>query len=652
MATRCKGFTLIAQMARVLGLSGTMFVAGWANPAAAEPPAELDHSHIGVYGTLLDFCDFSVYKFFTPKDDEGAAGYAKALHEAHAQGKANLVLIYTFDRVSMERPIEEYFRDTDRLLDGLRDGLARMRGDDVARRRTRLTPLPKGEGGEATAPPRFAEEVYAICLSEENVTWNNGLEVLNRLYDHVKQRYPGLTVYQWMSYEVPHAKLRADGWIIDPYGYGAQEFRKYLMKYLVEGKPVIACVNASEDVAPWASSEDQVRVCREFNIPVFFFAVDPMHGSPALWRESDDPRLARWRGWVMDVRRQAKQMGTNDLPLSTAEYSPGQAVEVAGDEANGYEYVESFDGLKFIDDATITGFMEMRWDGKNEWLEIVPKAEKIVSASLAYHLWSEFEMHDPEVRIAAQVNRDPLSSLRVEMSKDAVRWVAVGESTTDAGGRTESVYAPADANAFRGRNLWVRITAKGKGKVKEAFVWRLEEVAIRGQCTPPERKEVLLRKWDGSRVTYTDDFQAPRYLHLADVEGGRDMRWGRGAIETLGGADGRTVQAGLRYRFVAEAPMANIKIKMSSFAHRALGSYNEVGVSLDGKEILVKASTKGKEREDGRYDGEEVLDLTGDKRFEGIREFYVHLSMVNSAGVKTNPSNRIQRITVEADLGE
>jgi len=47
-----------------------------------------------------------------------------------------------------------------------------------------------------------------------------------------------------------------------------------------------------------------------------------------------------------------------------------------------------------------------------------------------------------------------------------------------------------------------------------------------------------------------------------------------------------------------------------------------------------------------------VLDLSNDERFQGVKQFYVHLIMVNAAGVKTNPSNRIHAFTVEADLEE
>lgn len=125
--------------------------------------------------------------------------------------------------------------------------------------------------------------VDIVFLSEENIAWNNGLEIQNALYDHVKAEHPDLPVYQWFTpYDTPHAGLRADGWIIAPYRLNAQDFRTYLMKYVATGLPVINCVNASPSVGAFQSSQDQVDICREFNVPMFFYAVDGIEGSPFI----------------------------------------------------------------------------------------------------------------------------------------------------------------------------------------------------------------------------------------------------------------------------------------------------------------------------------------------------------------------------------
>jgi len=171
------------------GMGVAALVALAAMAVAAERPVRkpLGFADIGVYGTLFDFCDFSVYKLrYSAKtpEPERLARYRKLLHETAASGKRNLVGLYTFDRVKHSRPISEYIANTDAVLDAI----------DLA-------------------------DVYAVFLSEENVTWANGLNVLNALYDHIKKRHPTLPVYQWLTAPMaPHPKLKADGWCYDLYG--------------------------------------------------------------------------------------------------------------------------------------------------------------------------------------------------------------------------------------------------------------------------------------------------------------------------------------------------------------------------------------------------------------------------------------------------
>ena len=111
---------------------------------AGEPPAArraLDARDIGVYGTLFEFCDFSVYKLAYSGQrakPERLKPFRRLLHDAAAKGKRNLVGLYTFDRIRHSRPVAEYIANTDAVLDAIDLG-----------------------------------DVYAVFLSEENVTWNH-----------------------------------------------------------------------------------------------------------------------------------------------------------------------------------------------------------------------------------------------------------------------------------------------------------------------------------------------------------------------------------------------------------------------------------------------------------------------------------------------
>ncbi len=563
--------------------------------------AELDFSKVGIYGRDFECCDFTVLKFFAPRDADTYQGYAKRVREAAERGQFVLVGLYTYDRVSLSKPIEEYVANTDELLSQLDLSL-----------------------------------VDAVCLSEENIIWNNGLEVQNRLYDHVKQQY-GLTVYQWYTpYDVPNAKAKADGWIIDPYRWQTQAFRKYLMKYLVTGKPVINCINASPEIEPWEASQDQVDVCREFNIPMFFYCVDPLQGSPFIWMKTDEPSMARWRGWFFETRTMAHATDTAKLPLPSANYSPGQAVEVAGNEENAFEYADDFLGLKFIDDATLTGFLSLRWDGEQERLGLLASPAPPAAASLTYHFWSEFEMRNPSVAATFEAEPQSGAALEVTVSADGHTW--------------QDADLDQPAADFAGRNLWVRFTMTASGGKPGTPAGWLSDLAVRSDCVPPPARQVqIVPAHRRGNFEYRDDFQAQRALHLAQIEGGEDLEWERGRVQVYG-TEGRTVRSTLRWQFVSEKPMTDIRVAIESYSHQQLGAHNEIGVSLDGEDILTGETTAGKEdeggRTPGRYIGTIKFDLSDDARFQGITEFWVHFTMINNARVRTNRSNDVRMLEI------
>jgi hypothetical protein len=447
--------------------------------------ADLDFSKVGIYGRDFESCDFTCYKFYGPKDAETYAKYSEMIRAAHERGQYVLVGLYTYDRVKLARPIEEYIANTDELLANI--------------------PL---------------ELVDAVVLSEENIVWNNGLAIQNQLYDHVKAKW-GLTVYQWFTpYDVPNAKCRADGWIIDPYRLQTQDFRKYLMKYLVTGLPVINCVNASPEIDAWSSSQDQVDVCREFNVPMFFYAVDGLQGSPFVWMLTDEPRLAEWRGWFFRIREMCHAADTSLLPLASADFSPGQAVEVAGGEDNRFEYADDLLTLKFIDDATITGFGSLRWDGATEKLGVLGGGRP----SLTYHLWSDFEMRAPTVEASFEPVGASGATLAVSYSTDGEKFpeLAPGASLAD----------------FAGRNLWVRVELSGGG-AEEVGGW-LSDLAIRGECVPPAERVVIIEPLNRKgKLEYRDDFESTRAMHVAEITGGEFLEWERGKVQVRGHDTGR-----------------------------------------------------------------------------------------------------------------
>ena len=96
--------------------------------------------------------------------------------------------------------------------------------------------------------------------------------------------------------------------------------------------------------------------------------------------------------------------------------------------------------------------------------------------------------------------------------------------------------------------------------------------------------------------------------------------------------------------------MKDLRVLVESYSHRSLGAHNEIGVSLDGQNVLISETTSGRENAAGRYSGEIEIDLSGDERFAGVKEFWVHFTMINSSGVKTGQSNDIRALRVSGTV--
>ena len=152
--------------------------------------------------------------------------------------------------------------------------------------------------------------LYAITLDEERIFWDGWAEALTELYHRCKKRWPDLPVYQWWSpMEVPNVRaksgwvaLPADGWVIDLYGQPREAFEKKVVMCLETGKPLIHIAWASPEWPEWSGAEswdkggreifdDQVEVCRAYNVPVAYFCTQK------YVEEVGKPRVPiRW-GW-------------------------------------------------------------------------------------------------------------------------------------------------------------------------------------------------------------------------------------------------------------------------------------------------------------------------------------------------------------------
>lgn len=592
-------------------------------PATAQNPPGLDFSKVGIYAVDYDFLDFANLKF---RPTDKPEGYAKRVHECKQRGQYVMVGLYTWDRVWHKTPLDKVFADTDRILDAVN-----------------------------------LDEVDMIFLSEEEVDWAGGFDYLNAIYDHVKERYKG-PVYQWYSMPMgPRCDQKADGWILDAYGMDYDRFRKHLMKFIVINKPVVACINATPGVNSLECSQEQVRVCEEFNIPVFYYCVHGPMGSVNWYMQTDDPRITLWRSWFLQTLAKCHATDTSRLPTESAHHSFCGSFELAGDGSGAFSFEDDFSTYSFIDRATIHGFLNLAWSSidKALWLKA---SDKKRDAELVYHFSTPFGFEAPSAEATG------IGMLAVEMSQDGRTWTHT--VATDEGATTQ---AGASLPDMSGQNLWVKIRltselvggASSLSRAKSGgpdATTILRHLRVTGAFVPPaDRAYPLVRepKGDdrpkhlgGKALLYEDDFTAQRYLHIGEITGEQDLAWRSGQLTTHG-VDGRAVRVEVKQHFVSDKPLDIARVALDCMAHASLGAHNELAISRDGKTPFASVSTSGKEsKKDKRFAGALELELTDRGEAKGAREFWVHLVMVNGAGKKTNNSNVLRKLTLEAQLAE
>ncbi|MCD6351505.1 MAG: hypothetical protein J7M26_05250, partial [Armatimonadetes bacterium] len=363
---------LMASEARVPAAEATPPAAG-APQTTDHTPSRLSFRTVGFYGVQLDFADFAFLKFSfnKPQDKAHLAALNALLRQAHQAGQLTIVGLYTFDRVSHSKPVSEYVANTDALLSGLDRSL-----------------------------------IYAVCPSEENVTWNHGTEVLNALYDTITSKWH-LPCYQWLSMPYPpQAQVKADGWILDAYGYDYAKFRRHLVKFLLTGKPVVVCVNATAPGGKYAAeklvpdepgspAEAQMRICREFDVPVFFYAVDRRWGNVHAWLRDTDEETIRCRRWALQWVDRAHSLPPTRQPPASAQFLAARPMEVCGGKDNTFSVTFDFSDTTFANRAGLEGLLNLRWDGAAKKVRLVAgPGEGPPKARLYWHLTAPLPMRD------------------------------------------------------------------------------------------------------------------------------------------------------------------------------------------------------------------------------------------------------------------
>lgn len=585
----------------------------------------LDFSKVGVYGGAgnAKFYDFSVYSINVPNEVsplKHVESWRKYIHGASEVGKITLPRISFWHWEDIYKPPSESFQTYAKRLD-----LA-LKSIDL-------------------------EEIYGICLDEENADWDRRRrDMLNKLYDYVKSNYH-IPVYQWYNPgDTPHFSQKADGWILNPYRATNPKFRKILQKYLIWGKPVICCIWADGAKGAYLKKhlekqkqafKDQVNTCKEFNVPIFFYCTAPM--SVNQWLTSQEPVASEFRKMVYEVVKEAHKISPGELPLPSANFSEGRKIEISGDIEGKYIYQENFDSYKFIDDANIEGFLNLRLDGRKKALRVLSFPYK-KGVSLTYKFYSVFNIHNIETVVDINYLSEK-SRCEVSFSKDGKNWMKKTRETT---GIWEISY-----NSEPTKNLWIKISFPPSGE-KDYLVAELNKLGIKAKIKVKKHDEVLLQPDEQGQVRWVEDFQSQKYLHLTHkIFGPDDLIWQPGRL-SIRGAKGRRVESKLIYKFVSPKPLSDIVIELKCSANSPnLGGVNKISVSLNGKNWEYTDTTKNKKTNKiGTFAGVLKIDLSKKPKYSHIKELWVCIEMINCSYIRSNISNSLYSLMIEGKVSK
>lgn len=379
--------------------------------------------------------------------------------------------------------------------------------------------------------------VYAITLDEENVYWLGNTKTLTDLYHWTKQQWPDLPVYQWWTPMVAPevgatsgwVALPADGWVLDLYGQPAEAFEKKLLRFLETGKPAVHIAwasptwvfynkngHAKEGWWEGAGREvftDQLRICREYNVPVAYFCcqqaevVAGKRVAPIRWAwQAVEPAT---RHWFQEL--EALVANFDFLPpesigfrqptpklLAWAHASPVVTVHVALDDHDrkrfswrtGFPAIDSSPGTHVVPRPYRNPFVKLAYTVETgaSFLQAgfgVPSiAGRGLSVPLTFRITPLQPATDWVVRAQVIALPELGGSVRLQVSADGKNWSTPVTTRRDAGHRQTLEQSLTPAKGTPPDGLWARLTLGANAGVKTGIAARLTALEVSASLTP------------------------------------------------------------------------------------------------------------------------------------------------------------------------
>ena len=422
----------------------------------------------------------------------------------------------------------------------------------------------------------------------------------------MKAHDPTLPVYVWPSFPLgPLAK--ADGYVYDAYGPGYMESRRKLMQFLRTGKPLIMCVDAS-GYSDYRAAREQLMICHEFNIPVFYFVADSGSGSYNNWYGKSTAALSACRNFMfsaMEFQRRCR----GPEPITAGDMIWGEQIELAPNEKGKIDYNWSEFGR-----ATVYGFTRLTIEDR------AVKVKGNAEVALDYQFWSLLPVKDARLKLTVGPDAAP-EAIQVEQSRCGKldEWQRIERTRA----KDALLYNLDDS----GQEFRLRVTLAG-----DTFAV-LRGGQLSGRVTPPSDKAINLdAHYDGWRgiIQFRQNLGVGLWRVMATVDNPQHLS--AGSSLSLRGVKGYALGVSAVEKFSSAHPLNNVVIRLSGMSHSALGGSFSLGASRDGKTIIKQGTPAGKRRADGLYRGTHTLDLRELPEFQSVREFYVHMNQSNGSG--------------------
>lgn len=497
-------------------------------------------------------------------------------------------------------------------------------------------------------------DFHGIVLAEENVSGGGRAELLKKMYQRIKEKYP-VQVYQWWSPggTVPSWNIPADGWIVDEYFVGGRRFRRIVQRYLVTGAPLIVMPYAEWgrgqppwSPATWQRLEDQLQVCREYNLPTAFYWVLNTGCHFGLNHGTFMDKInRRVQDWTQEVR----SLPADYTGLASAHRSTGDGLEIAPHDVGRMIYDDTFSSSQFVEDADIDGFRDLLWR-KDGTLALRSWQGREPQAALTYRFEGDFPAHAIEASVAVK-SLSPGSRATLSISADGGETWPHSIETHGTKPQSLSLSTADDADIRNCRSFQVRVRMTGTQK-DGAVALRIDDLHVTARLSVPAAPMIRLKPHPDNpqHFSYRDDFQTKKFQYSANVSHLAQLEWARGFIAVRmrpGGA-----QPELIWTVTSPRPLKGIRVNVTGKANSgSLGTNHYLDLSVDGQKWKHAVGTAGLPVNKSGWASHGLqIEAGDDQHFTGIKKFYVRLRMQAGAYKQIHPylSGIVNELRIEA----